>query len=137
MPLSKAEAFRASDTAPPVKPEASPPIRQVNPSGEARVKTKARESGLRARSRPPRPSESVPFENNWGGRCVLWAAGKDPQGPLSGFCGNCRLGPGKRSPRHIGTPRQNLGNPCHVPRRFPKSQGSDVFHWAKDCHDKE
>ena len=137
MPSPKAEAFGSPKTAQPVKPATVLPIHPVYPAGEESAETKAGESGSRTRSRSPRPSGPVPFEINWGRRCVAWVEGGDPQGPFRGLCKNCYPVTGKRAPRHIGASGQNLGSPFHLPCRLRKCQGSDVCHRAEDCPNKD
>ena len=108
-----------------------PSQRPVYPSREARAETRAKEPGPRERSRSPVRHEPAPFEDNWGGRCLAWTAGKDPQGSLRGLCKNCYVGTGERVPRHIGASCQGLGNRCYIPRRLPKCRESNACHWAQ------
>ena len=62
---------------------------------------------------------------------MAWAEGVDSQGASRGLGENCFLGTGKRASRHMGTSRQNLGNPRYVSRRSPKCQASDACHWGE------
>ena len=66
-------------------------------------------------------------------RIAAWTAGQDEKGSLKGKRKNCYVGLGMHVPIHEGKSRQELGNPCYLPRHARSCEKKSARHWARDC----
>ena len=65
-------------------------------------------------------------------RLAAWAAGQDEKGSLKGKCENCYVGLGMHAPIHEDKSRQELGNPCYLPRHARSCERKNACHWARE-----
>ena len=82
---------------------------------------------------PPPDSEISKDKSVREVRFAAWSAGQDEKGSLKDKCKNCYVGLGMHVPIHKGKSRQELGNPCYLPRQARSCVKKNACHWARDC----
>ena len=152
MPVSKGLALQVSPSKPPAKSESSSgrgtktsderkPAprphsprrdrpRSPRPSNKKRPNKQRRSRSPRRRGPPP-SAETAKGRGIRDARHAAWAAGQDGKGPLKGKCKNVYVGLGAHVPIHEGKSRQELGNPCYLPRRARSCEKIQARHWAR------
>ena len=154
MPVSKGTAAQVNPNKQYTKPESSsdrgtktsedrkPAPRPVSPRRDnpriPRPPSKNRPNKQRRPRSPPRRGpppnvETTKEKSARDTRLVAWAAGLDGKGSLKGKCKNCYVDVGMHVPIHEGKSRQELGNPCYLPRRARSCERKNARHWAREC----
>ena len=96
---------------------------------------KSRRSRCPRRRGPSVTTEGSKDRNQRDTRLNARAAGQDDKGPLRGMFKNCYVGLGTHVPAHQGTSRQDLGNPCYIPRRARICEQKGACLWARERPD--